>query len=192
MYTLLERDIEESQIVQRTDDLPATSLNFSPSSRSSASLHPPSHRLRTLNDLRSSSSSAPSPSWGRRMIPRHDSVGARSRRAPFAGVEDPVRSGLQAPALSKAEGEEPMSHAFYDFLHLCAQPFESRLGTEVDELLSMHAASPSGRLLHGWVLIRHLLVQAFVRTACLRSTVVHLLATCKAIESKVLNSESNK
>ncbi|KAI0031462.1 kinase-like domain-containing protein [Vararia minispora EC-137] len=89
---------------------------------------------------------------------------------PFADVEDPraLESAYKLPPLPEDEGEVPMSRAFHDFLHLCAQPVGSR--AEVDELLNAH----------------------FVRTACPRSTVVHLLATCKTIENKVLGRESDE
>jgi serine/threonine-protein kinase CLA4 len=57
---------------------------------------------------------------------------------PFSDIEDPHELGTtyELPPLPEdTEKNETMTRAFYDFLHLCAQPVTSR--AEPDELLNV-------------------------------------------------------
>ncbi|TFY79646.1 hypothetical protein EWM64_g4366 [Hericium alpestre] len=78
---------------------------------------------------------------------------------PFSDVQDTRQIGTQLPPLSQPE---IYSRSFHDFLRSCCSPVASRPNPD------------------------DLLLTPFIRTASPRSTIVQLLAQCKAIEEKLL------
>ncbi|KAI0311669.1 kinase-like domain-containing protein [Amylostereum chailletii] len=82
---------------------------------------------------------------------------------PFADVQDPRLIGSTLPPVADSD---LYSRSFHDFLHLCSQPVASR--PDPDELLNAH----------------------FIRTACPRSAIVHLLGQCRVVEEKILRRQS--